>query len=70
MYPANPPLPHVLGRAGMGEVLGVGPRVTKPRVGDIVGVLRSDLGVTTWGTHTEKTVVPAAGAGPVPMGWG
>lgn len=69
MYPANPPLPHVLGREGVGEVLAVGPRVTAPRVGDIVGILRSDLGVATWGTLAEKTVVPAASAVPVPVGW-
>jgi NADPH2:quinone reductase len=69
MYPANPPLPHVLGRDGVGEVLAVGLKVTAPRVGDIVGVLRSDLGVATWGTLAEKTVVPAASAVPVPNGW-
>src|SRR5207302_1049553 len=25
MYPANPPLPHILGRDGVGEVIAVGP---------------------------------------------
>ncbi|HEY6302801.1 MAG TPA: zinc-binding alcohol dehydrogenase family protein, partial [Terriglobales bacterium] len=70
MYPANPRLPHVLGRDGVGEVLAVGPSVSAPRVGDIVGVLRSDLGVASWGTLAEKAVVPAASAVPVPKGWG
>ena len=70
MYPANPPLPHVLGRDGVGEVLAVGPGVSTPRVGDVVGVLRCDVGVSTWGTLAEKTVVPAASAAPVPRGWG
>ena len=69
MYPANPPLPHVLGRDGVGEVLAIGPDVTNVRVGDIVGILRCDVGVATWGTLAEKAVVPAASAAPVPRGW-
>jgi NADPH2:quinone reductase len=69
MYPANPPLPHILGRDGVGEVLAVGPNVTNVRTGDIVGVLRCDVGVSTWGTLAGKTVVPAASTAPVPAGW-
>ena len=69
MYPANPPLPHILGRDGAGEVVAVGPNVTNVRIGDIVGVLRCDVGVSTWGTLAEKTVVPAASTAPVPAGW-
>jgi len=69
MYPANPPLPHVLGRDGVGEVLAVGAGVENVRVGDIAGVLRCDVGVATWGTLAEKTVVPAASLAPVPEGW-
>jgi NADPH:quinone reductase len=69
MYPANPPLPHVLGRDGVGEVLAVGAGVENVRVGDIAGVLRCDVGVATWGTLAEKTVVPAASLAPVPAGW-
>ncbi|MBZ5578911.1 MAG: zinc-binding alcohol dehydrogenase family protein [Acidobacteriia bacterium] len=69
MYPANPPLPHVLGRDGVGEVLAVGPGVTNIRIGEVVGVLRCDVGVATWGTLAEKTVIPAASAAPVPKGW-
>ncbi len=69
MYPANPPLPHVLGRDGVGEVLAVGPGVQNVRAGDVVGVLRCDVGVATWGTLAEKTVIPAASAAPVPNGW-
>src|SRR5215470_12845872 len=57
MYPANPPLPHVLGRDGVGEVLAVGSGVQNLHAGDIVGVLRCDVGVSTWGTLAEKTVV-------------
>jgi len=69
MYPADPPLPHILGRDGVGEVVAIGPDVKTPRVGEIVGVLRCDVGVSTWGTLAEKTVVPAASASPVPKGW-
>jgi NADPH2:quinone reductase len=69
MYPANPPLPHVLGRDGVGEVLAVGAGVGNVRVGDIAGVLRCDVGVSTWGTLAEKTVAPAASLAPVPAGW-
>lgn len=69
MYPANPPLPHILGRDGVGEVVSVGPNVSNVRTGDIVGVLRCDVGVATWGTLAEKTVVPAASTAPVPAGW-
>jgi NADPH2:quinone reductase len=69
MYPANPPLPHILGRDGVGEVLSVGPGVDNVKVGDTVGVLRCDVGVATWGTLAEKTVVPAASLAPVPPGW-
>lgn len=69
MYPANPPLPHVLGRDGVGEVLAVGAGVGNVRVGDIAGVLRCDVGVATWGTLAEKTVAPAASLAPVPAGW-
>jgi NADPH:quinone reductase len=69
MYPANPPLPHILGRDGVGEVLELGPGVDGLRVGDTVGVLRCDVGVATWGTLAEKTVAPAASLAPVPDGW-
>jgi NADPH2:quinone reductase len=69
MYPARPPLPHILGRDGVGEVLAVGPGVEYPRVGDTVGLLRSNVGVEAWGTLAEKVVVPAANIVPIPEGW-
>jgi NADPH2:quinone reductase len=69
MYPANPPLPHILGRDGVGDVLAVGPGVDNIRVGDTVGILRCDVGVATWGTLAEKTVASAASVAPVPRGW-
>jgi len=69
MYPANPPLPHVLGRDGVGEVLAVGSAVNGVKVGDTVGILRCDVGVSTWGTLAEKAVAPGNSVAPVPAGW-
>src|ERR1700680_2967945 len=70
MYPAKPPLPHILGRDGVGDVLALGPGVDHVRVGDTVGILRCDVGVATWGTLAEKTVVSAARVAPVGAGAG
>jgi NADPH2:quinone reductase len=69
MYPAKPPLPHILGRDGVGDVVAVGPGVDNVRLGETVGILRCDVGVATWGTLAEKTVVSAASVAPVPRGW-
>ena len=69
MYPANPPLPHVLGRDGVGEVVAAGSNVKNVRLGETVAVLRCDVGVSTWGTLAEKTAVPAASVAAVPKGW-
>lgn len=69
MYPANPPMPHVLGRDGVGEVVAVAPGVTNVHMGDIVGILRCDVGVATWGTLAGKTAAPASSVAPVPPGW-
>ncbi len=69
MYPAKPPLPHILGRDGVGEVLAVGPGVENVKEGDTVGILRCDAGVEVWGTLAEKTVVRAVSLAPVPRGW-
>jgi NADPH:quinone reductase len=69
MYPARPPLPHILGRDGVGEVMVVGRDVTRVRVGDIVGILRCQVGVATWGTLAEHVVVPEESVTAVPPGW-
>jgi NADPH2:quinone reductase len=68
-YPAKPLLPHILGRDGVGEVLEAGSGVEHVRVGDTVGVLRCDVGVESWGTLAEKTVVRADSTAKVPDGW-
>ncbi len=69
LYPARPPLPHILGRDGVGEVLAVGPGVEGVSVGETVGILRGSVGVEAWGTLAEKTVVPIASIVPIPQGW-
>ena len=69
-YPAKPPLPHILGRDAVGDVVELGEGVGGGlRVGDTVAVLRCDAGVDRWGTLAERTVVPTASLAPVPAGW-
>ena len=69
MYPARPPLPHILGRDAVGDVLAVGPGVEQVRVGETVGVLPGSMGVEVRGTLAEKVVVPTANIALVPQGW-
>lgn len=69
LYPAKPKLPHILGRDGVGEVVALGAGVTGVAKGDIVGILRCDAGVETWGTLAEKTIVHSGCIAKVPDGW-
>ncbi|GJL59692.1 MAG: alcohol dehydrogenase [Nitrospirales bacterium] len=69
MYPANPSLPHILGRDGVGEIVTVGPGAGNVGVGDTVGILRCEVGVKQWGTLAEKVVVPAKSVMRIPTGW-
>jgi len=68
-YPARPKLPHILGRDGVGTVAATGEGVGSVSVGQTVGILRCEAGVSAWGTLAEKTVVPVASLAPVPAGW-
>ncbi len=68
-YPANPPLPHILGRDAMGTVASVGDGVAGLRIGDRVAVLRGEAGVNEPGTFAERVAVPADYVVPVPQGW-
>jgi NADPH:quinone reductase len=68
-YPAGPPMPHVLGRDGVGVVSAVGDGVTEFKAGDVALVLRSDIGVSRWGTLAEKVTVPVASLVRPPAGW-
>jgi NADPH2:quinone reductase len=69
MYPAKPPLPHILGRDGVGDVVMVGADVDNVRVGETVGILRCEVGVDVWGTLAEHVVVPMECVTRVPPGW-
>jgi NADPH2:quinone reductase len=69
LYPAKPALPHILGRDGVGEVVGVGAGVSNVKPGDTVGILRCDCGVEQWGTLAEKVIVSASSVAPPPAGW-
>src|SRR5438128_12314579 len=57
-YPAKPPLPHILGRDGMGTVVKVAPGVSEIRVGERRAILRSAVGVDRPGTFAEHVSVP------------
>ena len=69
MYPAKPPLPHILGRDGVGDVVAIGSDVDNIRAGETVGILRSNVGVDAWGTLAEHVVVPAESVVRIPTGW-
>jgi len=68
-YPAKPSLPHVLGRDGVGEVVALGAGVANVKTGDIVGILRGNAGVESWGTLAGMTAVDSANLIPLPPGW-
>ena len=68
-YPARPPLPHVLGRDGVGVVSAVGPEVEGIRSGDRFAILRGEVGVSRWGTFAERVAVPVESLVDVPQGW-
>ncbi len=69
LYPATPPLPHVLGRDGCGVIEEVGRDVTAWKVGDHVTLLRGEAGVQRWGTLSEFLAVPQEVLVPIPDGW-
>jgi NADPH:quinone reductase len=68
-YPAKPPLPHILGRDGLGTVIALGPNVTDWKPGDTAVVLRGDVGVSRAGTFAEKVAAPTDSLVRVPEGW-
>ena len=69
LYPAQPALPHILGRDGVGDVLAVGLGVGNVREGETVGILRCNVGVDVWGTLAENVVVPADSVTRIPPNW-
>jgi NADPH2:quinone reductase len=68
-YPAKPPLPHILGRDGVGEVVAIGEGVGQVRPGQKQAVLRGEVGISRWGTFAELVCVPVESLIDVPAGW-
>ncbi|HEY8669071.1 MAG TPA: alcohol dehydrogenase catalytic domain-containing protein, partial [Tepidisphaeraceae bacterium] len=58
-YPARPPLPHILGRDGIGMVTEVGPGVHGILTGEKYAILRGEVGVSRPGTFAQRVAVPA-----------
>ena len=68
-YPAQPPLPHILGRDGMGTVIEVGSEVKDVRVGERRSILRGEAGGNRPGTFAQRVAVPAQDLVEIPAGW-
>jgi NADPH2:quinone reductase len=68
-YPVNPPLPHVLGRDGLGTVTQVGEGVMDMHVGERRVLLRGETGVFRWGSFAEQVAVAAVNLVEIPAGW-
>jgi len=68
-YPVSPPLPHVLGRDGVGTIIEVGEGVKGVRGGDRRVILRSHAGVFRWGSFAERLSLPNESLVEIPTGW-
>jgi len=68
-YPAKPPLPHILGRDGMGTVVEVGGAVGDIRLGERRAIIRGMVGGDRAGTFAERVAVPAQDLVQIPDGW-
>lgn len=68
-YPARPPLPHILGRDGIGTVVALGSDVSGVKVGDKRAVLRGETGVSRPGTFAQRVAVAADSLIEAPHGW-
>ena len=69
-YPAKPPLPHILGRDGVGTVVKAGPGVDDFNSGERRLILRGEVGVTRAGTLAQLVVAPVESLVKIPPGWG
>src|SRR5436189_6053894 len=68
-YPAKPPLPHILGRDGLGVVEQVGDGVSEYRVGEKLMLLRSEIGVSRRGTFAQRVAIPVESLVRPPAKW-
>ena len=69
LYPAKPPLPHILGRDGLGKVIQQGPGVVNPAAGERRMILRGETGVNRPGTFARYVAVAAESLVEIPAGW-
>lgn len=67
-YPRPAPRPFSVGRDLCGEVVNPA-RESRFKVGDLVVLLRSDLGVSRTGSLAEFVAVPEESLAPLPKGW-
>src|SRR3712207_5467837 len=58
LYTARPPLPHILGRDGIGTVSELGAGVAGIRAGDRFIILRGELGVTRAVSFAQRAAFP------------
>src|SRR2546427_4387432 len=69
LYPAKPPLPHILGRDGMGTVVELAKGVNEPRVGERRALLRGAVGIERPGAFAERVAAPVENLVEIPDGW-
>jgi NADPH2:quinone reductase len=68
-YPGDPPMPHVLGRDGVGVIGAVGKGVDRSLIGKRMVIIRGDTGVHRWGSFAERVAVSAESIAPPPPSW-
>jgi NADPH2:quinone reductase len=68
-YPAKPPMPHILGRDGMGVIEAVGADAGGRQVGQKALILRGVVGVDRAGTFAQRVSVPIESLVSLPGGW-
>jgi NADPH:quinone reductase len=69
MYPAKPPMPHILGRDGVGFVSSIGSGVKDFQLGQRLLIMRGDTGVVRWGTFAQRVAVQTDSVATIPTGW-
>lgn len=68
-YPAKPPLPHILGRDGIGTVSAIGAGGERFAIGQRLLILRGETGVSRWGTFAQRVVVSVDSLVVPPADW-
>jgi NADPH2:quinone reductase len=68
-YPAHPPMPHILGRDGIGTVSAVGPGAERFRIGQRLLILRGETGVSRRGAFAQRVAVSIESLVITPANW-